>query len=148
MDEEAIICSLREQGIPETLAHKFPRLPQDARGLLLYGSRARGDAVSDSDVDLLALVQESRPSVSTGLLNISFYTKEQLSTGIGTLFGFHLKRDCVILQDTTGELSTALNGMGDVDTERLLVRALRMSTLFTCGESNDQNLWMALGGVT
>lgn len=99
--------------------------------MLVYGSQARGDAVVGSDLDMLALVSASRPTTTSGDVNISFYTREQLSTGIGTLFGAHLKRDSKILWDDRGHLTRAVAGMGEVDSERLLERVRRMSELFT-----------------
>lgn len=118
---------------PDVLAD-FPKLPADARALLVYGSQARGDAVAGSDLDLLALVESPRSSTYAGVVNISYYTREQLSTGIGTLFGAHLQRDARIVWDDTGLLTDAVEAMGDVDTDRLLRRALRMSELFTSQE--------------
>ncbi|WP_418605848.1 nucleotidyltransferase domain-containing protein [Georgenia sp. SUBG003] len=109
----------------------FPDLPADARALLVYGSQARGDAVAGSDVDLLALVDTPRPSTYAADVNISYYTGNQLTTGIGTLFGAHLKRDARILWDPEGELAAHLDALGEVDTERLLRRAWKMSELFT-----------------
>jgi hypothetical protein len=67
-------------------------------------------------------------------VNVSYYTVEQLSTGIGTLFGAHLKRDGKIVGDESGRLSLAVEKMGEVDTDRLLARALTMSELFTSPE--------------
>lgn len=99
--------------------------------MLVYGSQARGDAVIGSDLDMLALVSASSPTTRSGDVNISFYTRKQLSTGIGTLFGAHLKRDAKILWDDHGHLTNAVESMGEVDSERLLERVRRMSELFT-----------------
>lgn len=118
-------------GVPFAILADLPELPSDARALLVYGSRARGDATEDSDLDLLALVNKSRPSTYSGDVSVSYYTVEQLSTGIGTLFGAHLKRDSKILWDPEGVLGSAVDALGEVDTERLLRRALEMSELFT-----------------
>lgn len=118
-------------GIAPTVLVGFPKLPAGIEGLLVYGSQARGDAVPGSDLDLLGLVSASRPSNHSGDVNISYYTPDQLSTGVGTLFGAHLKRDAKIVWDDYGRLSRAVENMGDVDTNRLLARAHRMSELFT-----------------
>ena len=67
-------------------------------------------------------------------MNISYYTRDQLSTGVGTLFGAHLKRDAKIVWDDHGHLSRAVQHMGEVDTDRLLTRVHRMSELFTSQE--------------
>lgn len=109
----------------------FPELPATVEGLLVFGSQARGDAVPGSDLDVLALVRSPRRSTYSGDVNVSYYTREQLSTGIGTLFGAHLKRDAKIVWDNDGHLTRAVEEMGDVDTDRLLVRARSMCELFT-----------------
>ena len=117
--------------LPEFLVGQFPRLPKDLEGLLIYGSRARGDAVAGSDLDVLALVPEARPSISSADVSVSFYTGGQLDTGVGTLFGAHLGRDSRVVWDPTGRLESTIGSMGDVDTARLSERALSMSSLFT-----------------
>lgn len=128
---ELIADRLLSLGVTADLVVDLPNLPADARALLVYGSQARGDAVVESDLDLLALVDDPRPSTYAGDIHISYYTLEQLSTGVGTLFGAHLKRDARIVWDDSGLLRTAVEAMGDVDTARLLRRALQMSQLFS-----------------
>ncbi|QTE30070.1 nucleotidyltransferase domain-containing protein [Pengzhenrongella sicca] len=102
-------------------------LKETDRGVLLYGSRARGDSVAGSDWDLLALTDTPRKSVHSGELSLSFYSPDQLRTGVGTLFGAHLARDSKVIWDPHGEVGAALANMGDVDTERLFERCRRMS---------------------
>jgi len=63
-------------------------------------------------------VTKPRPSTYAGDVNVSYYTREQLSTGIGTLFGAHLKRDAKIVWDKHGQLTRAVADMGEVDTDR------------------------------
>jgi hypothetical protein len=118
-------------GISPSVLEGLPELPGDVMGVLVYGSQARGDAVLGSDLDLLALVPTPRPSTYSGDVNVSFYTLDQLSTGIGTLFGAHLKRDAKVICDKHGHLVRAVNAMGEVDTDRLMARAQNMSKLFT-----------------
>ena len=134
MIRDDVVDALLELGVPPDIFADFPELAADTRGLLMYGSQARGDAVTGSDLDLLALVDSQRPSTYAGDVNISYYTREQLSTGIGTLFGAHLKRDAKVVWDNDGLLARAVEEMGEVDTDRLLNRARSMSALFTSPE--------------
>ncbi len=126
----AILEALADHGIPDAVTNDLTAFPEGVSAVLLYGSRARGDALPDSDLDLLALVREPLPSVSAGAVSISFYTHEQLATGIGTLFGAHLRRDAKILWDPSSELSDILSTLGEVDTERLFARVKIMSEVF------------------
>lgn len=131
MNNNDVINTLLEMGIPAHMLKDFPVLPTEVEGILIYGSQARGDAGPDSDLDILALVPRPRPSTHSGDVNISYYTLDQLSTGAGTLFGSHLKRDAKIIQDDTGYLTQAIINMGEVNTNRLFNRARNMSQIFT-----------------
>jgi hypothetical protein len=131
---DGVVGALLAMGVSPGVLGDFPDLPADVEGLLVYGSQARGDAVPGSDLDVLALVAASRPSTYSGDVNVSYYTHGQLSTGIGTLFGAHLKRDAKIVWDNHGHLARAVEDMGEVDTGRLLSRAWSMSVLFTSPE--------------
>lgn len=136
MDHDALLGKLAAIGVPDSIVAHLPELPNSVEGLMIYGSRARGDALPDSDLDLLALVPFQLPSISAGLVSVSFYTSDQLSSGISTLFGVHLKRDGKILHDAGGRLATALGQMGEVDTARVLARVKAMSELFSAPESD------------
>lgn len=131
MEHTALTERLISFGVPESVVKEVPKLPGTVTGLLIYGSRSRGDAVASSDLDLLALVPVQLPSVNIGAVSVSFYTVAQLATGISSLFGAHLKRDGKILRDDDGTLAASLERMGQVDTARLFERARVMSELFT-----------------
>ena len=130
IDRKHVEDSLLAMGIPPTLITEFPDIGPEVEGILIYGSRARGDAIPGSDLDVIALVDASKPSRHSGDVNVSYYTGEQLTSGIGTLFGVHLKRDSKIVWENAGKLTQALGDMGDVDTDRLMARVRDMSTLF------------------
>lgn len=130
MIRQAVVEGLQQLGVPTRMLDSLPKF-EATRGVLVFGSRARGDAVTGSDLDLLALVHTPRPSADDGNVSVSYYTSDQLASGVGTLFGAHLKRDAKVLWDPDGTLDQALASFGDVETNRLFDRALQMSTLFT-----------------
>jgi hypothetical protein len=134
VDRPQLLESLTRLAVPDELARRVPAMPSDISGLLIYGSQARGDAVPGSDLDLLATIEQSRPSAYSGDVSVSYYTIAQLESGRGTLFGAHLERDAKVLWDPTGELGAILSTMGDVDTERLFYRARNMSQILGCLE--------------
>jgi predicted nucleotidyltransferase len=139
-----MVAALAGMDVSPSVLEDFPELPPEVEGLLVYGSQARGDAVPDSDLDVLALVTTPQPSTHTGVVNISYYTHEQLATGIGTLFGAHLKRDAKVVWDEHSRLTQAVAEMGEVDTDRLFTRARSMSELFS---SLEQDLPKYLPGL-
>ena len=132
MDRPQLLESLARLAVPDELARCVPAMPIDSSGLLLYGSRARGDAVAGSDLDLLVIVEQPRPSIYSGDVSVSYYTIAQLESGRGTLFGAHLMRDANVLWDPAGELGAMLSRMGEVDTKRLFSRARNMSKILGC----------------
>ena len=71
------MVTLAELGVPPNILEHLPELSDAVEGLLVYGSRARGDAVAGSDLDLLALVTSSRPGINSDAVSVSFYTEEQ-----------------------------------------------------------------------
>lgn len=83
----------------------------DVRGLLLYGSRARGTDRPGSDVDVLQLSNVSGPTVHIGLVSVSRYDAQSLRSLLqrGSIFGRHLHNEAKVLWDPVGELRGLLS---------------------------------------
>ncbi len=62
--DKALIEEFRQRLPVEVLGH--------IRQMILYGSRARGDASEDSDLDLVALVDEISPELEQTLDDIAY----------------------------------------------------------------------------
>lgn len=73
----------------------------------LFGSRARGDAVEGSDVDLLLWTSEAFPRhVKAGSMSLALYPEADLldKARRGDLFAAHLAFEAVALHDPDGKL--------------------------------------------
>ncbi len=53
------------------------RLPDLIQRIVIYGSYARGEAVEDSDVDLLVLVKESSPAIVEEMRAVRYEVMER-----------------------------------------------------------------------
>lgn len=62
--DKTLIEELKQRLPPDVLRH--------IRRMILYGSRARGDATEDSDLDLVALVDENSPELEQKLDEIAY----------------------------------------------------------------------------
>ncbi|MCS4532152.1 nucleotidyltransferase domain-containing protein [Corynebacterium sp. ES2730-CONJ] len=103
---------------------------------LIYGSRARGDYLLDSDLDVLVLSQKDRSAISENNVNISFYTAEVLLSEVSSLFCSHLKHDGIVIRDPDGALGSVLNLLQRCDADLLLSRIRRFSFVFSCLEND------------
>ncbi len=144
-EQRVVLDTLVKCGVPRALAKIGVAItPSYSTGLLLYGSYARGDSISDSDVDLLALVPYMTSGQSSGLASLSCYTAEQLRSARGTLFGAHLARDGRIIWDPSGQLKAALATMGSVDTVRLFSRIRHLAQVL---DASEHDLATSLPGL-
>lgn len=106
------------------------RIGQGTLGLLIYGSRARGDYLDASDYDLLRLTTSlTSPTFKCGRASVSSYTREQLRSASGTLFGTHLNRDGRVLVQRGTELTTLIDGLTPANATDLIARVARYSTI-------------------
>lgn len=133
---------LSRMNVPRDAVETALRIaPPDAVGVLVYGSRARGDHLPKSDLDLLALVDHPAGSRSGDGVNLSCYTQEQLSSASGTLFGMHIRRDGIVVADTGGCLSAIVNTLADPDPSYLISRVRHFSAILEVVDRDpDQNL--------
>lgn len=67
------------------------RLGEHLRGLWLFGSRARGDARSDSDYDLLILLDRDSPDLCDQILDLQVEVLDRYDALVATLI--HTEED-------------------------------------------------------
>lgn len=114
-------------------------------GLMLYGSRARGDFTALSDYDVLRLSRSHHPTFTAGAVSVSSYTVAQLCSASATLFGTHIARDGRILLDTDGELASIVRGLEPAEPLALLEQVRRFSTVI---DLPDDEVTEHVAGVT
>lgn len=111
----------------------------DSVGVMLYGSRARGDYTGTSDFDLLRLSSNRLVrATKVGRISITSYTIEQFESASGTLFGTHLKRDGRVLVDPEGTLAQMLARFDEVDPIELLNRVTRFAVILDQNEAERE----------
>lgn len=119
-------------------------LPARAFGVVLYGSVARGDTSSASDIDLLVVADGHEKTRAIGRVNVTSYDQDQFRSAAGTLYGMHIARDGVLLHDSGGIHETILD-FGDVDILRVEKRLSQLAVLL---EFPDDELKIHLQGFT
>lgn len=122
--------ALRNVGVTaQEIADFERRVDTPTRGLLLYGSRARGDYLDHSDFDVLRLARGDFHTFKARRLSVSTYSGEQLRGASDTLFGTHLVRDGRVLFDPEGELAEALDQIVPATPNALLANVRRYSMI-------------------
>jgi len=100
----------------------------DNRGLVLYGSRARGTSRDDSDIDVLQIVEDNPRSYAVGSMNVTVYTAAHLTSMAerGSLFVRHLIDEGIVLSDPYNLVSAALGAYREPATYLRLKTELRV----------------------
>lgn len=138
VDQDEFVSKLRERDVPDALIDEaWPIVEGPALGMLLYGSWARRDAGTFSDLDLLLLSDVRSGTRTTGKVSVTFYSSTQLREAHRTLYGMHLARDGCILHDSAGELSRILSTFTGPDPEDLLRRVRELGIILDV-TSNDR----------
>jgi hypothetical protein len=128
----------------ENLRDVFETLPSVAKGVVLYGSRARRDSNEHSDIDVMVIGIGSEAPRSKGRVNTTTYGLDHLEDARGTLFGMHLARDSVVLHDADGQIANALDAMGPVDIQRVFSFVRRMGIAL---KSSEQERYERVDGM-
>lgn len=125
-----IRARLESLNVPHRLVAELQRkLMGSMSALLLYGSYARGDANVDSDLDLVVFDYSSMHPSGSGDVNISVRYLDSFASESGTLFGYHLKRDGVIVFDPSGRLADALTQIAPPAPGSVAQKIVRLSSV-------------------
>lgn len=124
--------------LPEERTTLVDKVQQGTLGLLLYGSRARGDFLPESDFDLLRYSDAPDHTFKVGRVSVSTYAPKQLESASRTLFGTHLARDGRVLLDTDGELASAISQLEPASPEQLLQTVRRYSVILNTSQRDRE----------
>lgn len=130
-----VSLTLADADIPqEVIGEILAALPSRAFGIVLYGSIARGDSSSTSDIDLLLISDDHETTRSVGRVNVTTYDEDQFRSADGTIFGMHVARDGLVLHDAGG-VAKAIDLFGDVDVLRVERRLAELASLLDLPEA-------------
>lgn len=140
LSEASLTAALVQLGLePNEVKGVISRICADTIGLLLYGSRARGDHEASSDFDILRYTSSwNSPTFKSGRAAVSSYTREQLKSATGTLFGTHIRRDGRVLVEVDDLLTRAIDALHPADPSYLLARVAKYSTILFQPESEKK----------
>lgn len=134
--------SLQQDLSPDQVDLLITLIPVGTQALVLYGSRARDDFLPESDVDILAIVEEPVGSRHSDPVNVSCYTVDQLNGISGTLFGIHLRRDGIVLADRTGTVEAMVRSFEVPDPAQLFGRIRHFARILDVS-ADDQGKYLA-----
>lgn len=126
------------QGLDRTiLADVLPHCREDALAIMLYGSSARGDSTSHSDVDILQVVPSRPGSATTGALSIVSYVPSQLErmAAEASLFAWHLRTEGRTIRDENRVLGTILAAHPGPNIEATLERVRCLTAVLDLGSA-------------
>jgi predicted nucleotidyltransferase len=119
VDRVVLPAMAAESGLPEALLGELRAIvPDDAISAILYGSYARGDQRSDSDVDLLVVMADDA-GVARALARV-----DADSARLAACLGAHVNALGYALAEAAGLLSTGDNFMDGVVRDGVVLRGL------------------------
>jgi predicted nucleotidyltransferase len=138
MSEVSLAARLRERDVPSATvaALEGDAAVTGAIGVVLYGSYARGDHTSTSDVDVLVVAARPSGSRKVEIANVATYTPAQLASARGSLFGMHLAHDGLVIDDTDSVVAGLLASMGEPDPALLFERIRHLGAVLD-GDPSD-----------
>jgi len=125
-------------GVPSTLrAELRSEVIGNWLAMLLYGSWARGDANAESDIDVLLLDAGSNlQSRRHEHISVARYGIRDVSNLSGTLFGYHLVRDGLVLHDTDDQLAGALASIEAPEPGSVISRVRSLAAVLDVSEAD------------
>jgi len=72
-----VLTDIERQGLEEFKQRVRENFPGRIKQLILFGSRARGDAAEDSDIDVLAIVENRDPELDSELRHLAHAIEKQ-----------------------------------------------------------------------
>lgn len=67
-----VLTTIEREALNEFKQSVYEQFPQQVRQLLLFGSRARGDSLDDSDVDIMVVVQGKNQQLDAALRHVAY----------------------------------------------------------------------------